>query len=312
MSDNLKGVLSACVTAMLWGFLAVAMKVALNFIAPVPIIWFRFSLAALFLLGYYLFTKPKSLKAIVKSFPVPLFFAALFLGYNYLGFVMGLHHTTPSTAQVVIQIGPILLILSGILFFKEKISRLQLLGFGIAIVGLALFYYNQLAAFTSSSTYNLGFLWILTAAMSWTCYAILQKKLVQNYEPQLLNLFIYGVPALLFTPAVNFQDFQGLQIWQWILLIFLGANTLIAYGFLALAFKYTQAYKVSIIITLNPIITLILMTILYYFQVSWINGEKLSPLSAIGAFLLLGGATMAVYFSRKKTKTSLSNKSKSS
>lgn len=302
MSNNLKGVLSACVTAVLWGILAVAMKVALQFMEPIPIIWFRFALAALLLLGYYLIKKPKPLKDIIKRFPVSLFFAAIFLGYNYLGFVTGLHYTTPSTTQIVIQIGPILLILSGILLFKEKVNKLQIVGFAIAVIGLVLFYYNQLTAFSSADTYNIGFFWIITAAMAWTCYAILQKKLVLKYEPQLLNLFIYGIPALLLTPTVNLNDFSGMDLWQWILLFFLGLNTLVAYGFLAVAFKYTQAYKVSTIITLNPIITLAAMTLLYHVEVSWLQGERLSPLSIIGALLLLTGAVLAVFFSRKNKK----------
>ncbi len=299
MSDNLKGILSASITAILWGFLAIAMKVALQYIGPVAISWFRFCLAALFLLGYYLIKKPKTLKAILKSFPISLFFAALFLGYNYLGYILGLHYTTPATAQVVIQTGPMLLTLSGILIFKEKINRLQLLGFGIATVGLILFYYNQLAPLTDTSAYNIGFFWIISAAVSWTCYAILQKKLVTQHEPQLLNLFIYGIPALLLLPFIDFQEFHNLAIWQWILLVFLGLNTLVAYGFLALAFKYTQAYKVSIIVILNPIITIVSITVLYHIRVDWIKGEQLSLLSTIGALLLLLGAAMAVFFSKK-------------
>lgn len=304
MNANFKGIISACITALLWGFLAIVMKVALDFADPITIVWFRFSVAALFLLAYYLTQKPQSVKAILKSFPLPLLFTALFLSYNYLGFVMGLDYTTPSTAQVVIQIGPILLALSGILIFKEKVNRLQLLGFAVATIGLVLFYYNQLQTFASPATYNIGFFWIVTAAISWTCYAILQKKLVTKYEPQLLNLFIYAIPCFLFIPAVDFQVFKELELWQWILLFILGLNTLVAYGFLALAFKYTQAYKVSIIVTLNPIITLTVMTLLYYVEVSWITGEQLSLLSGIGALLLIGGAIMAVFFSRKnKSKT---------
>ncbi len=300
MTENFKGILAACVTAFLWGCLAVAMKVALQYVSPIPIVWFRFALAASVLLAYFLVRNPKPLKAILKSFPILLFFAATLLGYNYLGYIMGLHYTTPATAQVVIQIGPILLTLSGIFLFKEKVNKMQLFGFAIATVGLVLFYYNQLVGITTQTAYNIGFLWILSAAVAWTCYAIFQKKLVQKYDTQLLNLFIYGIPAILFLPVVDFQEFQGLAAWQWVLLIFLGLNTLVAYGCLALAFKYTEAYKVSIIVTLNPIITLVAMTVFYYFQVSWIAGEKLSLASIIGALLLLGGATIAVYFSRKK------------
>ncbi len=302
MSDNLKGILSACITALLWGFLAIAMKVSLNYIGTVSIVWFRFTLAALVLLTYFIIKKPKALKDILKSFPITLLFAALFLGYNYLGYISGLHHTTPSTAQVVIQVGPILLTVAGILIFKEKVNRLQLLGLVIAAIGLGLFYYNQLLSLTDTSNYNIGLLWILSAAISWTCYAVLQKRLVEKHEPQLLNLFIYGIPALLFLYPTDFQEFHNLAVWQWILLIFLGLNTLLAYGFLALAFKYTQAYKVSIIITLNPIITVIVMFLLSYLNVSWIAKEQLSLTSIVGALLLIGGAIITVYFSQKNHK----------
>ncbi len=303
MSDNLKGILSACITALFWGFLAVAMKVSLSYVGTVAIVWFRFTLAAIVLLTYFIIKKPKTLLNLLKSFPFALLFAALFLGYNYLGYISGLHYTTPSTAQVVIQIGPILLTIAGILIFKEKVNRFQILGLVIAGIGLALFYYNQLASFADTTTYNIGFLWILTAAVSWVCYAILQKRLVQKHQPQLLNLFIYGIPALAFLPVTDFQEFQGLAIWQWLLLIFLGVNTLVAYGFLALAFKYTQAYKVSIIITLNPVITVVAMFLLSYLNVSWIAKEELSLISGIGALLLICGAIVTVYFSQKNRKT---------
>lgn len=297
MSSNIKGILSAAVTAILWGFLAVAMKVGLNYLDPLTIIWFRFALAAFILLVYFLITKPSAL-SIVKAFPLFLFVASVCLGFNYVGFVYSLHYTSPSTTQVVIQMGPILLAISGIVLFKEKVNKKQLLGFAIAAIGLVLFYYNQIENF-SEDDYNKGFLWVAFAAISWTAYAILQKKLVQKYDPQLLNLFIYGIPAIMLTPMANIQSFSPLSSMQWVLLIFLGLNTLVAYGFLALAFKYTQAYKVSIIIILNPIITLVVMNILYFTDVSWIVGEQLSPLAATGALLLLGGAIIAVFFSPK-------------
>jgi drug/metabolite transporter (DMT)-like permease len=75
---------------------------------------------------------------------------------------------------------------------------------------------------------------------------------------------------------------------------------LVAYGSIALAFKYTEAYKVSIIVTLNPIITLITMSILTYMQVSWIQPESMTIYSLIGAILVIGGAVTAVFFSKRK------------
>lgn len=298
MRSNAKGILYAAITAIFWGFLAIAMKVGLDYIDPITLIWFRFSLASLILCVYFIIKKTSAF-AILKSFPIFLLIASVCLGINYVGFVYSLDYTSPSTTQVVIQMGPILLAVSGIVFFKEKVCKKQILGFVIAGIGLVLFYYNQLGDF-SVEDYNKGFMWVVIAAVSWTVYAILQKKLVRVYDPQLLNVFIYGIPAIILFPVADIGGLSSLNFNQWMLMIFLGLNTLIAYGFLALAFKYTQAYKVSVIIILDPIITLGLMNILYYVNVSWIKGEQLTFYATLGAILLLGGAIMTVLFSPKK------------
>ncbi len=301
MTNNTKGILYACTTALLWGVLAIALKVALLYFDSISIVWFRFTLSSLMLLIYFS-VKERSAFGIFKNFPYFVLLAGFFLGCNYFGFMMGLDRTSPSTTQVVIQIGPILLGILGIFLFKETINKYQLGGFALAAMGLFLFYYNQLEAFSDTGTYNQGFLWILFAALTWTAYAIVQKKLVQKHNPQMLNMFIYAVPALMFLPAADFGVFVGISPGKWLLLILLGINTLVAYGCIAMAFKYTDAYKVSIIVTLNPIITLVLMTLLYYIKVDWLEGEKLSLLSSVGALMLIGGAIIAVFFSRLNKK----------
>lgn len=300
MNSQTKGILSVSFTALLWGVLAIAIKVAFQFIDSLTMVWFRFAFASAILLLYFIIKKPKKL-LIIKHFPISLLFAGICLGINYLGFANGLNYTSPSTAQIVIQLGPILLAIAGIVIFKEKFNKKQLIGILLASAGLVLFYFNQLKAFASSSTYNKGFVWIIIAAITWVSYAILQKKLVKKHDPQLLNLFIYIIPAIMFIPISDFGVFSQLNIKQWLILTFLGANTLLAYGFLAIAFKHTQAYKVSIVLTMNPIITIVLMNILYHINYSAIQGEKLSYLSTTGAIMLICGAIIAIFFSHKKS-----------
>ncbi len=299
MTPNLRGILAACVTSGLWGILAVVMKIGLNYTDPITIAWFRFSMAAGLLFFYYIIKEPQSF-SLLKHFPPALFIASIGLVINYIGYIFGLHYTSPGTAQVIIQTGPVLLAVAGIIIFKERLNIKQIGGLLTATCGLILFYYNQWQSFDSKESYNLGFLWIMIAAFSWTVYAVLQKKLVQKYPPQLLNLFIYGIPALLLTPFAHPADLQNLDFTAWSIMIFLGLNTLVAYGFLAIAFKYTQAYKVGIIITLNPVITLIITYILIYFPSEFITGEQLSLYSALGALLLLSGVILTVIFSQKE------------
>lgn len=299
ISTNLKGVLFACLTATLWGFLPIFLKISLKYLDPNSIVWFRFTFAAGVLFIYFLFADRKQLQ-ILRRPPLLLIIAALALGLNYIGFLQGLNFTSPSNAQIIIQTGPILLALVGFIVYKESLNFKQVGGFAIAGIGLILFYQNQLKGFIDDpDAFNKGFIWIEIGAIAWVLYAALQKKLVQKHPAQTLNMFLYGLPALLYTPTADFSAFADLSLPIWLIVIFLGVNTLVAYGSLAFAFKYTEAYKVSIIVTLNPIITLITMAVLSSLQVDWIKTENLDLISMLGAVCVIGGAIIAVFFARE-------------
>jgi drug/metabolite transporter (DMT)-like permease len=175
---------------------------------------------------------------------------------------------------------------------------MQAIGFLMAILGFWIFYRQHVsAAAGQEEQYTKGMLITFSGAVAWGVYAALQKKLVLHYQVGTLNVFIFGLPVLLYLPFVNFASLTNLSIGYWALLVFLGANTLISYGCLSLALKYLEAGKVSIMLVLNPIITFILMGILTWMQVDWIAGEHFSVLSILGALVALAGAILVV---RKK------------
>jgi len=125
----------------------------------------------------------------------------------------------------------------------------------------------------------------------------LQKSLILKYSVGTLNVFMFGLPVILFLPFTNLASLGHLSFGYWLLLVFLGANTLISYGCLSLALKHLEAGKVSILLILNPIITFVIMGILTWLQVSWMAPEHFSVLSVSGALIALFGAILVV---RKK------------
>jgi len=292
MQNHAKGILYAAITALFWGFLAIALKVVDNDLEPETIVWFRFLIAFLMLAGWQTMKNPAAFN-LMKKPPVLLIIASLALSWNYISFMMGIHYTTPSNAQLFIQFGPILLAVSGIVFFRERINKLQIIGFAIAFSGMAFFYRDQLVAFFDiRGEYNLGVVYTLTSATAWATYAALQKKLVGKYSTESLNLFTFGLPVLLYLPWVNFGSLLHIGWVTWLLLLFVGLNTLFSYTFLSLALKNTEANKVSIIIILNPVITFITMGLLTRFNVSWIAHERFSAITILGALLVITGAIL--------------------
>lgn len=296
--QRLKGVLFASITTLTWGFLVIALKMSTSVMDPLNIVWFRFLVAFLVLFIYYLIKKPSDLK-ILRNPPIYLVIASLGLSINYIAFLYGIKLTTATSAQVIIQIGPIFLGFVGLVFFKETISLRQVLGFAIAGIGLFIFYRDNITKLVGDpDMYNMGVLWVVVAAMAWVVYAAFQKQLVKTYPAQQLNLFLFGLPVLLFLPFIKPESFLELSFGNWMLMVYLGLNTLIAYGSLTLAFKYLEANKISIIITMNPIITFIIIGLLTYFEVSWIEPEKLTVRGVVAALLVVVGAITAVAFAK--------------
>jgi drug/metabolite transporter (DMT)-like permease len=183
----------------------------------------------------------------------------------------------------------------GVVYFKERLNLLQKSGFGIAAGGFLLFYWDQLHHLViSSQQFGRGNLWILTAGITWTVFAVCQKLLVRIWTPQQTNLLIYLVAAMIFSPMVDFHEFQGLALTDWLTLTFLGANTLIAYGMLGEALKLLPANQVSAIIVINPLITLVLAGILSYWHLPWLASENTTQVGYAGALLLLAGVGLVV------------------
>jgi drug/metabolite transporter (DMT)-like permease len=292
MQNHTRGIIYASITAFFWGFLAIALKLAVQKVDPTTIVWFRFFIAFVLLSLWQLIKEPKSLKILYRP-PLLLFLAALGLSWNYMGFMLGIHYTTPSNAQLFIQTGPIMLAIAGFAIFREKLNRNQIIGFTIAIVGFSFFYRDQLSAFfEGKENYNLGVLFTISGAIAWATYAILQKKLVSQFSVQHLNLFLFGLPSVIYLPFIDVTPLFQLHWSWWLLIFFLGVNTFVAYTCLAQASKYIEANKVSMIIIINPVITFTTMGILTWLQVSWISHERFSLITIFGAALVLGGAIL--------------------
>ena len=301
MKARNKGILFAASTALMWGFLAITLKVALDYVPPLTIVWLRFIIAFVVLVGILYLREPASLQVLRKP-PLLAVVAALGLTFNYIGYIKGLDLTTPSNVQVLIQMAPLLLAVVGLVIYKEKLSRIQSWGFIIAIAGFGVFYSDQIKNLVGSAAdYQVGIIWVIGAALAWVLFAALQKSLVQRYAAQGLNALIYLVPALLLWPWADFQLIAGFSWKMWALMIFLGLNTLLAYGAIAEAFRYLPANKVGIIVTVNPLITIVTMIILGALEVSWIQPERISVVGVLGALMILIGVSLAIVAKRAQS-----------
>jgi drug/metabolite transporter (DMT)-like permease len=218
------------------------------------------------------------------------------LGLNFIGFQEGVHYAGPAISQVIIQLGPVTLAFVGFIVFRESSSPLKIAGFILAAVGFFFFFFQQMNSLPSeAASIKLGVIYLVAGAWTWTGYAIINKILIKRIASLQINLILYAVPTLLYLPFVDFGTlFQAHSLMVWLLLLFVALNTLIAYGSLSAAMKYTEANKISIIVTLNPVITFIIMECLLWLDISWFDAPGMTPLTYMGAAMVIGGAVLAV------------------
>lgn len=286
------------ITAVSWAVLAIALKYGLHFASSGTIAWIRMVIAFLCLFAFYTFRSQKKLSILVQP-PIAAVFAGLALALNYWGYMKGVELTNASTAQLMIQLAPMTLVLIGIFYFKETPSSLQTLGFISALCGFILFYWDQVLVHTTDhDQFATGNLWIIAAAAGWAIFAAIQKVLLSRYSAQQFNMLIYGISVVALAPLVHFGEILSWNFWVWMLMIAMGLNTLIAYGALSEAIKRIPASHVSIIITANPLLTIFLMAVLTYIEVRWIEPEPIAWRGFLGAGLVVCGVALTVWKKR--------------
>ena len=286
------------VTVSLWGVLPIFLKVGLNYYSVGTIAWFRFffSFSVLFLFFFI----SRSDYRILRRPPIIGILGGAALAANYFGMTQGVHLSGASNAAIIIQTAPLLLVVAGVIFFKETIGLRQLIGIAISITGFYLFYLDRSENAVNNIDYSIANEWVLFAATLWALYMICQKQLSINYSAQSINLLVYAVGTIVLIPLVEWNEFFESSAMGWIILVILGLNTLLAYGALAQAVECIPLSLISILITLNPIITLGGMLVLTTFGISLLPEENIRWHGYVGGLIAVSGVVLVVAFSRNK------------
>lgn len=296
------GLLLALLTAAMWGLLPVALKLLLATLDPFTLTWFRF-LAAAGLLAAFLGWRGRlpSVRSLGSTGAALLGISVLGLAGNYLLYVMGLERVTPATAQMVIQLAPVFLLLGGLVLFREPFAPIQWMGFGLLVVGLLLFFNDRYEALAEGQgRYYAGVLITVAAALSWAGYALAQKRLLRRLASEQILVLVYAGSAVVLTPAAQpgrLVELANLQVW---LLGFASLNTVIAYGAFAEALVHWEASRVSAVLSITPLLTLAVTWIADFWWPGLLAPDPVNALSLMGAGLVVTGSALTALGGRRR------------
>jgi drug/metabolite transporter (DMT)-like permease len=282
-------------TAFLWGVLPITLKLSLVAMDAITITWYRFAISALVV--FFLLRKRgalPSLKQLSRTHYGLLLIAGIGLSINYVAYVAGLERINPETAQVLIQLAPFLLMLCGIVLFKEYLSFVEKVGVGVLFAGLLLFFNDKIGVLLGKvGDYTWGILLVLGAALAWTAYALAQKVLLKQFTPKQLTLFIYVIGAMTLLPFSSIGLVTEMSTLAFVALLLCCLNTIFGYGAFAEALNVWQASKVSAVITLAPLFTFISVEVATYYLPAYFESSNLNLLSYTGGGLVVIGSMIA-------------------
>jgi drug/metabolite transporter (DMT)-like permease len=289
------GFLLSLVAAGLWGILPIALKELLAGMDATTIVWYRFFAAGLVLTAWL--AVKGNLPNLVEAAPSVrwiLIIAALGLCANYSLFSQSLNYVNGETSEAVIQLTTLFLIFGGVIFYKEPFDGIQKLGTVLIVVGLILFFHDRLASFGSfENQETIGVLIVFVAAVTWTVYALLQKKLLKSFSSVQILFLIYAFSVAVLLPFVSPAKLFQLSSFELALLGFCCINTLIAYGCFAEALNLWDASKVSAVLALAPLFTIGTLKLIVFFDPGYAFSDRLTIISLMGAAFLVIGSVLA-------------------
>ncbi|MBO2536931.1 EamA family transporter RarD [Rummeliibacillus suwonensis] len=264
MQNERKGIIASVGAYFLWGLFPIYWKfvehVSSEEILASRIIW-SFILTLVFVLlfkqWHILILDFKKLWHHQKSF-WSLFFAAYLVSLNWFIYIWAVNHDHIVQTSLGYYMNPIISILLGIIFLKEKLSKSQIIAFLLAAIGVLILItsYGQIP-------------WVaIGLALSFGIYGLLKKQIVLDATRGLVieTMFILPV-ALIYYVYLYFQgnmSFLHVDMKTDLFLIGTGIVTAVPLILFAMGAQNIPLYLVGFIQYIAPTMTLILGVIVYH------------------------------------------------
>ena len=271
---------------ILWGASFVLAKMVLEYFTPVETLAARLVLAIIVL---ETITSAKKIRIEYNRSDLPVLLLASFvLSVHFFIQITGLNYTSATNTGWLIATAPIFIAAASYLFLKEKLRLLQILGIMVATVGVVLLVSKgrpgQLDWLKS-----VGDWLILISGITWTIYTIVTRNVSRHMNPVSMILFLLILPTIGFSAYVlatsDLAKFMTIPPKILIAILTYGILTMGVGHWLWLeGLSQKGATKAGAFIYLEPIVTTLTALVLI--------GEKLTLLSYIGGFLIIGGVVL--------------------
>lgn len=275
-----------------WGSAFIAGKIAVQSFEPATVAFLRFFGAALLLFPLMWFkekNKPKPTKRDWFLFAV-LGLTGIAL-YNIF-FFLASKHAPVIKSSLFIASNPVLIIILSALFLKETISKNQVIGLILALLGVAFIITNGGLGMFLSMAFEPIDLILLGAVICWALYSVVGRVVLRKFSPIVSTTYAVGFGTLFLLPfsvvETSISDLTSSTFVVWLAIghmsIFVTVVSFVMYYY---GIQQIGAAKASVFINFMPISAVIMASVFL--------GEALTLPHLIGALFVLSGVTLSTY-----------------
>lgn len=265
--------LAFCASA-LWGISGTVLQVVAKNL-DIPAMWFiatRTTVAGVILLVVGLIVLPsKDFFAVFKNkkdLLTLLCFSIFGLLANMFTFFHAIKTGNSSTATILQYLSPLFIMIGAIIFTKKKTSRIDVISFALALVGVVLMITRGDIGHLSIPFISV--LWGIGSGITAALYITIPQKLISKYHGILITgwgMLLAGIISNFFSPIwVNPPKMTTTSILGIGTVILIG--TVLAFLIMVISTKYTTAAIVSITDAVQPFTTLVLSIIFLHYSVN--------------------------------------------
>lgn len=197
MRNKVIGASFLSLAASIWGAMYVVVKVVVDVVPPLELVWIRY-LIAVVALGIIGIMMKQSWKIAKKDWLV-IFLVGL-IG-NTISIVTQEMGTLLSTAQmgaIITATTPAFMVVFARLMLKERITLKKCISIVLATIGIGIIVGNG----QIDVTQQLGGLYLLIAALTWALMSVLVKKVPSEYSQMVVTTYSSMIAVILLTPFV--------------------------------------------------------------------------------------------------------------
>jgi drug/metabolite transporter (DMT)-like permease len=279
---RLLAIAEALLLALILGSTLVVSRLALNFLGPFTLTAFRYFFAFLVLVPFM----PQ--RNLFGRWTPRTWLLLLLIGMSFYvvgngALIVGLRFLSATTDALLLNLVPLLVLVAGVIWLKEMPTHLQLVGVVIGVLGGVLFFSPGLSAGEP-----LGLAIVTVGLLGNAAYGLLGRALARDGRVDTLSLTAIplALGSLLLLPcALLIEGVPPFVPQAWVLVVLLAViNTAVAYVLYNHALKVLAAFEVSVILSINPLVTALW---------SWVLlGERLQSLQVLAMAVVMSGVVV--------------------